>query len=101
MVLLMGLVPRSPFEPRCPCALQGAMVANYPWDGRLDMGMQSKYHASPDDATFRMLAARYAALHSRMQESSEVRNSVSRCHISLSLSLVSSFVLACGLSAAP
>ena len=49
------------------------MVANYPWDGRLDLRMESQYHASPEDSTFRMLASAYASMHTRMSASVEVR----------------------------
>jgi len=49
------------------------MVANYPWDGRLDLRMESQYHASPEDSTFRMLASAYASMHTRMSASVEFR----------------------------
>ena len=49
--------------------MQGAVVANYPWDGNLDM--QTRYEASPDDATFRHLATVYAGAHASMAASSE------------------------------
>jgi len=49
------------------CVLhEGAVVANYPWDGRLDLALGSRYHASPDDAAFRSLASAYASLHATM-----------------------------------
>lgn len=43
---------------------EGALVANYPWDGSLDR--TTKYEASPDDSTFRDLARRYASSHRKM-----------------------------------
>lgn len=44
--------------------LQGALVANYPWDGTADES--TRYEACPDDATFRHLAAVYASTHQTM-----------------------------------
>ena len=49
--------------------LQGAFVANYPWDGSIDKG--THYSACPDDKTFIHLAKSYAALHSHMNASEE------------------------------
>lgn len=43
---------------------QGAVVANYPWDGSDDR--KTKYVASPDDATFKHLASVYAKAHKDM-----------------------------------
>ena len=43
---------------------QGALVANYPWDGTPDES--TRYEASPDDATFRHLASLYASTHQIM-----------------------------------
>lgn len=43
---------------------EGALVANYPWDGSPDN--TATYEASPDDRTFRDLASRYAAKHRKM-----------------------------------
>lgn len=43
---------------------EGALVANYPWDGSPDR--TTTYEASPDDNTFRDLARRYAAMHRKM-----------------------------------
>ena len=44
--------------------LQGALVANYPWDGTSDRS--TRYEACPDDAIFRHLATLYATTHKRM-----------------------------------
>lgn len=49
--------------------MQGAIVANYPWDGNTDM--VTKYEASPDDVTFRHLASVYAKAHADMAASAE------------------------------
>ena len=46
------LLPPPPFFHFSP---QGAVVANYPWDGTPD-GF-TRYAACPDDATFRALAS--------------------------------------------
>lgn len=43
---------------------EGALVANYPWDGSDDES--STYQASPDDATFKYLASEYAFKHRKM-----------------------------------
>lgn len=43
---------------------EGALVANYPWDGSPDRS--TSYQACPDDATFRDLATRYATKHRKM-----------------------------------
>lgn len=43
---------------------EGALVANYPWDGTADES--TRYEACPDDATFRHLAAVYASTHQTM-----------------------------------
>ncbi|KAL3143224.1 hypothetical protein ABBQ38_002077 [Trebouxia sp. C0009 RCD-2024] len=48
---------------------EGAVVANYPWDGMTDPN--NTYSASPDDATFRHLASVYADAHSDMHDSIE------------------------------
>ena len=48
---------------------QGAVVANYPWDGNADMA--TRYEASPDDAAFRHLAGAYAGAHASMAASVE------------------------------
>lgn len=45
---------------------EGALVANYPWDG--DKGHKKGYAATPDDATFQYLAKSYAQKHTRMGE---------------------------------
>lgn len=49
--------------------MQGAVVANYPWDGMTEPN--STYSASPDDATFRHLARVYADAHTEMHDSTE------------------------------
>jgi carboxypeptidase D len=43
---------------------EGALVANYPWDG--DKEKKQGYSAAPDDATFQYLAKSYAQRHPRM-----------------------------------
>lgn len=48
---------------------QGAIVANYPWDGSTDPNLT--YSASPDDAAFRYLASVYANAHTDMHKSVE------------------------------
>ena len=45
-------------------ALQGALVANYPWDGTNDES--TRYEACPDDAAFKHLASVYASNHQTM-----------------------------------
>lgn len=47
-----------------PLPCQGALVANYPWDGTADKS--TRYEASPDDATFKHLASVYATAHRTM-----------------------------------
>ncbi|KAI7836828.1 hypothetical protein COHA_009329 [Chlorella ohadii] len=43
---------------------EGALVANYPWDGTADKS--TRYEKCPDDSTFRHLASLYATTHRRM-----------------------------------
>lgn len=43
---------------------EGAVVANYPWDGTADK--TTKYEACPDDDTFKYLASTYAKAHANM-----------------------------------
>lgn len=43
---------------------EGALVANYPWDGTNDR--KTRYDASPDDDTFKYLASEYANSHRKM-----------------------------------
>ncbi|EFN60129.1 hypothetical protein CHLNCDRAFT_49638 [Chlorella variabilis] len=43
---------------------EGALVANYPWDGTDDRS--TRYEACPDDAVFRHLATLYASTHKHM-----------------------------------
>ena len=45
---------------------EGALVANYPWDGSEDKS--TKYVQSPDDATFKHMAAAYATWHKTMSK---------------------------------
>lgn len=61
---------------------QGALVANYPWDGTPDRS--TRYEACPDDAAFRHLAALYATAHRRMSQPDNQVGLV-RCSIRLSL----------------
>ena len=49
--------------------MQGAIVANYPWDGSTNPN--TSYSASPDDAAFRHLASVYANAHLDMHKSQE------------------------------
>lgn len=51
------------------CLCQGALVANYPWDGTHNRTRH--YAASPDDATYRHLASAYANAHATMNTSKE------------------------------
>ncbi|KAG0615555.1 hypothetical protein M758_5G050600 [Ceratodon purpureus] len=48
---------------------EGALVANYPWDGNPDISQ--KYATSPDDSTFKYLAGVYANNHPVMSKSKE------------------------------
>lgn len=48
---------------------QGAVVANYPWDGSEDRG--THYSACPDDAAYIHLASVYARAHASMAASAE------------------------------
>lgn len=43
---------------------EGALVANYPWDGTDDR--KTRYEACPDDQTFKHLATVYATSHRKM-----------------------------------
>lgn len=52
-----------------PHFMQGAIVANYPWDGSTNPN--TSYSASPDDAVFRHLASVYANAHLDMHKSQE------------------------------
>lgn len=47
---------------------EGALVANYPWDGTDDS--KTRYEACPDDLTFKHLATVYATSHRKMSLSS-------------------------------
>lgn len=49
--------------------MQGAIVANYPWDGTEDR--QTHYSESPDDKAFIHLARVYAEAHATMSGSAE------------------------------
>uniref|UniRef100_A0A803MTA0 Peptidase M14 domain-containing protein n=1 Tax=Chenopodium quinoa TaxID=63459 RepID=A0A803MTA0_CHEQI len=48
---------------------QGALVANYPWDGTQDK--RKEYYATPDDETFQLLASLYSQSHYNMSTSKE------------------------------
>ncbi|KAK9830901.1 hypothetical protein WJX81_003069 [Elliptochloris bilobata] len=48
---------------------EGAVVANYPWDGSEDRG--THYAACPDDAAYVHLASMYASAHASMAASAE------------------------------
>ncbi|GER49725.1 carboxypeptidase D, partial [Striga asiatica] len=48
---------------------QGALVANYPWDGTEDK--KRYYYGCPDDQTFRFLASLYSRSHYNMSLSQE------------------------------
>ena len=54
--------------------MQGAIVANYPWDGNADMA--TRYEASPDDTTFKYLASVYAGRHASMAASAEFKGGI-------------------------
>lgn len=56
---------------------EGALVANYPFDGYQDgsHSLKGVQHTSPDHVTFLHLATRYAQLHKTMSRS-QVRSSV-------------------------
>ena len=56
-------------NPPPPSSLQGAIVANYPWDGTPDGA--TRYAACPDDATFKWLATSYASRSRAMLASRE------------------------------
>lgn len=60
----LGII--HPFLPPFPCR-QGAVVANYPWDGTPNRTTQ--YWACPDDAAFKHLAKTYAKGHRTMASS--------------------------------
>ena len=53
---------------------EGALVANYPWDGNERGG--KTYSAAPDDATFKYLASTYASAHPTMSKSSEFKGGI-------------------------
>ncbi|OIV91415.1 hypothetical protein TanjilG_02033 [Lupinus angustifolius] len=48
---------------------QGALVANYPWDGTEDK--KTNYYGTPDDDTFRFMASIYSHSHYNMSSSME------------------------------
>ncbi|XP_054809771.1 carboxypeptidase SOL1 isoform X2 [Prosopis cineraria] len=48
---------------------QGALVANYPWDGTQDK--RTNYYGCPDDDTFRFMASIYSHSHHNMSASTE------------------------------
>eukprot|EP00884_Botryococcus_braunii_P009660 jgi/Botrbrau1/18696/Bobra.0386s0022.1 len=53
---------------------EGAIVANYPYDGSLDR--RTHYSACPDDATFVHLAQIYASQHATMHSSAEFKGGI-------------------------
>ena len=53
---------------------EGALVANYPWDGNKDGS--TTYSASPDDKTFKYLAKTYADAHPAMNQSEEFEGGI-------------------------
>jgi len=53
---------------------EGAVVANYPWDGSIDK--KTAYSSCPDDATYRYLAAVYANKNSLMRTSREFKGGI-------------------------
>lgn len=63
----MRLEPPCTFTALVAALAQGAVLANYPWDGTPNR--TTEYWASPDDATFRHLAKVYAASHRTMHAS--------------------------------
>lgn len=48
---------------------QGALVANFPWDGTVSRA--TAYNGTAEDAAFRHLATRFASLHKVLHASSE------------------------------
>eukprot|EP00879_Flechtneria_rotunda_P012002 GHRR01012535.1.p1 GENE.GHRR01012535.1~~GHRR01012535.1.p1 ORF type:complete len:436 (+),score=143.34 GHRR01012535.1:2313-3620(+) len=57
---------------------EGAVVANYPFDGFIDHSHQvnGSRHPAPDDATFVYLAKLYAAKHKTMSKSVEFKDGI-------------------------
>lgn len=57
---------------------EGAIVANYPFDGYADHSerLTGKRHPAPDDAAFQFLAKLYAKKHSFMAKSQEFRDGI-------------------------
>ncbi|KAF8025010.1 hypothetical protein BT93_F2000 [Corymbia citriodora subsp. variegata] len=53
---------------------QGALVANYPWDGTEDK--RRYYFASPDDEAFRFMASIYSRSHRNMSLSKEFEGGI-------------------------
>eukprot|EP00898_Chlorokybus_atmophyticus_P003374 jgi/Chlat1/4037/Chrsp26S04096 len=53
---------------------EGALVANYPWDGSSDKG--THYAACPDDAAYRALALAYSRAHPIMHVSKEFKDGI-------------------------
>ncbi|MEW5309967.1 MAG: hypothetical protein WDW38_001806 [Sanguina aurantia] len=76
-VALMGLMLKHRFVASLSLH-EGALLANYPWDGYEDGSVQVTHHkhASPDDATFVHLARSYASLHTTMSHSQEFTNGI-------------------------
>ena len=53
---------------------EGALVANYPWDGNERGG--NTYSSAPDDETFKYLASTYATSHPVMSKSQEFKGGI-------------------------
>lgn len=53
---------------------EGAVVANYPWDGSLSK--RTEYSQCPDDSTYRYMAETYSRAHFSMWNSTQFRNGV-------------------------
>ncbi|XP_059630399.1 carboxypeptidase SOL1 isoform X2 [Cornus florida] len=53
---------------------QGALVANYPWDGTQDK--RTNYYACPDDEAFRFMASVYSSSHYNMSLSNEFQGGI-------------------------
>ncbi|RRT40798.1 hypothetical protein B296_00051876 [Ensete ventricosum] len=77
---------------------QGALVANYPWDGSQDTRMslfivhRKQYTASPDDKTFRYMASLYSRSHYNMSMSQEFEGGITNGALWYDISDLFSFV---------
>ena len=63
VLALMHFATAFPFSAGCNMH-EGALVANYPWDGDRQLG--EGYAAAPDDAAFVALAKAFAGFHGTM-----------------------------------